>query len=160
MLLWSGHNGFIERSGRIAMKKKKIFFIIVLILFVLYVLNYSYGKLLWKNALHFPDNERAVVTVKYYADNGSSLELDEEKKDILFDLIKKEAQFAGYSSQGKLSPIMEEDDVYSVIITGDDYFSLLYLSKNPEKTVICANNRYIKLGTMRQTKSFLQKLFD
>ena len=89
-----------------------------------------------------------------------SLELDEEKKDILFDLIKKEAQFAGYSSQGKFSPIMQEDDVYSVIITGDDYFSLLYLSKNPEKTVICANNRYIKLGTMRQTKSFLQKLFD
>lgn len=75
-------------------------------------------------------------------------------------MIKKEAQFAGYSSQGKFSPIMQEDDVYSVIITGDDYFSLLYLSKNPEKTVICANNRYIKLGTMRQTKSFLQKLFD
>ena len=115
------------------MKKKKIFFIIVIILFVLYVLNYSYGKLLWKNALHFPDSERAIVTVKYYADNGSSLELDEEKKDILFDLIKKEAQFAGYSSQGNFSPIMQEDDVYSVIITGDDYFSLLYLSKNPEK---------------------------
>lgn len=60
--------------------KKKIFFIILIILFALYFLNYSYGKLLWKNALYFPDSKDTVVTVKSYDDNGSSLELDEEEK--------------------------------------------------------------------------------
>lgn len=138
---------------------KKIFFIIIIILFVLYFLNYSYGKFLWKNALHFPDSKSAVVTVKSYADNGNSVELDEEEKDILFGLIKEEAQFEGYSSQRAISPIIQEDDIFSVTIVGDKYFSLLYLAKESEKTVLCVKDRYIKLREMRQTKTFVKKLF-
>ena len=142
------------------MKKKKIIFIIIIVLSVfLYFLNDSYGKILLKEALHFPDCETAVVTVKSYADNGNSLELNSEEKSILFDLIKEEAQFAGYSSQRKITPIMRGDDVYAVTITGDAYFSLFYLSEESEKTVLCVNDRYIKIGKMRQTKSFVKKLF-
>ena len=82
-----------------------------------------------------------------------------EEKSILFDLIKEEAQFAGYSSQRKITPIMRGDDVYAVTITGDAYFSLFYLSEESEKTDLCVNDRYIKIGKMRQTKSFVKRLF-
>lgn len=140
--------------------KKKIFFIIIIILFALYFLNYSYGKLLWKNALYFPDSKDTVVTVKSYDDNGSSLELDEEEKNTLFDLIKKEAQFKGYSSQNAISPIVQGEEVFSVVITGNEYFSVFYLSEESEKTVLCVDDHYIKTGEMRQTKSFVSKLFE
>ena len=142
------------------MKKKTIIFIIIIVLLVfLYFLNDAYGRILLKEALHFPDCENAVATVQSYADDGSSLELNHEEKNILFDLIKEEARFAGYSSQRKITPIMREDDVYAVIITGDAYFSLFYLSEDPEKTVLCVNDRYIKIGKMRQAKNFVKKLF-
>ena len=55
---------------------------------------------------------------------------------------------------------MRGDNVYAVTITGDVYFSLFYLSEDPEKTVLCVNDRYIKIGKMRQTKSFVKKLFS
>ena len=141
-------------------RKKWIFLIILIILFALYFLNYSYGKLLWKNALYFPDSKDTVVTVKSYDDNGSSLELDEEEKNTLFDLIKKEAQFKGYSSQNAISPIVQGEGVFSVVITGNEYSSVFYLSEESEKTVLCVDDHYIKTGEMRQTKSFVSKLFE
>ena len=120
----------------------------------------EYGKLLWKNALYFPDSKDTVVTVKSYDDNSSSLELDEEEKNTLFDLIKKEAQFKGYSSQNAISPIVQGEGVFSVVITGNEYSSVFYLSEESEKTVLCVDDHYIKTGEMRQTKSFVSKLFE
>lgn len=47
-----------------------------------------------------------------------------------------------------------------MVITGNEYFSVFYLSEESEKTVLCVDDHYIKTGEMRQTKSFVSKLLN